>query len=202
MANGDFMNFTALNEKGEVGYALMASGQKNTTRREFERKCLECKQPMRIQLFYAAGFPNIPAETLKGRCLSCHIERKIIATGDLISVCPGRGKGPAVCICGKRENEHLQGRYNGKIISENLCSNLVDLYHPLHRKVESIMKHTTWQEDVNKRTRGMPMLYNSEFLQEARAEGFYSVSAWLDYYPKHGKKIENTWRIRFEDLKR
>jgi hypothetical protein len=34
-----------------------------------------------------------------------------------------------------------------------------------------------------------------EYEKEAKLEGFNSVEGWLEYYPAHNIKIEDTWRV-------
>jgi hypothetical protein len=62
--------------------------------------------------------------------------------------------------------------------------------------VISCVQHNDWYASEISSLEGTPR-WKRAMLAEARAEGFESVDFWLDWYPRHGMDVNETFRIEF-----
>lgn len=56
--------------------------------------------------------------------------------------------------------------------------------------------HNEWYASEISPLEGTPR-WKEAMLSEAKAEGFESVDCWLDWYPRHGLDVNETFRIEF-----
>ncbi len=72
------------------------------------------------------------------------------------------------------------------------------VFKPILYKVEAGEWHKEWETEAHMDDDGLNVEY--EFENEAKLEFFKTVKGWLDYYPAHNIKIEDTWRVELERI--